>query len=230
MTEREVRVIRNYVLKADIEEMEFYEELFDHIASSYEHRLDHTQRLEEHLSEVITPSFGGAAGIEDMVLAQKRLRRAKIYKHAAQHFFSFFTTVSGLAKSLLLITILYLLSILDNTNVFSTVSFTIFLLPAVAAYLMQWRFKAKCRASELPYKTSFTNRIIFLISIMLVGLFQGLPDILSRIIYGNRFSTLGYFEQYDFFILPLTFIFAIYSWVCLSLIQHRVQLKLNPNQ
>ncbi|MFY0592399.1 hypothetical protein [Roseivirga sp.] len=229
MNLRDSKVIRNFVLKAHIDEVEFYEEIYDHVASSYEHRIDSKQTIEEHIEQEIAPSFGGIEGLESMIDAQKRMKRSRIFNDALKRYFSFFTTISGLAKSMLLATVIYLLSIYTTETLFSNIIGIVFILPALAAYIMQARFKHLCRKRRLPFKTSFTNRIVFFVSTMFIACFQGVPDIVSRIVIGKRFNVLNYLEQFEFIVLPFVFHFSIYAIVCLTLISKRLQLKTSLN-
>ncbi|OEK05012.1 hypothetical protein [Roseivirga misakiensis] len=225
MTVRESRVIRNFILKANVEEMEFYEEIYDHIASSYEQRASADECIEDHITNVIVPSFGGVEGLESMVDKQKRLSRTRVFNNAFKKFSAFFTTASGLLKSLLVASFIYLLSTFASEFIFLTTIDIIFIIPAITAYVMQLRFKYLCRKRRLPFKTSFTNQMVFLISIMCIGLFQGLPDIIHRIAVGSRFNTLTYLEQFDFIFFPVVFLFTIYTWVCLTLIAKSTRLN-----
>ncbi len=226
MTERESKVIRNFILKANVEEMEFYEELYDHIASSFENRSNKAQSIDEHIDFVISPKFGGIEGIEKMVSRQRVLKKRAIYRQIASELLSYLTTLSGLIKIIAIGLIIMLLN--EYTDTLSTVGSLALIIPCLAAQLMRWNFKRICKKNKLPYTSSFTNRIIFIVSISSVAILQGIPDIISRITSGYRFNSMTFLSQFEYIKYPVILLLVIYALTCFSLLQNRVKLKTQP--
>lgn len=225
MTEREGKVIENYIMEAQVYQVEFYQELLDHILSSYENRTNPKQTIEEHLEQVVSPMFGGIKGIEKMAKEQGKFLSSKIYKEGWKIFYNLFTTPSGLLKTLSILGLFYLLQTVMGYDILMELGTPLIILPFIVAGIAQWRFKRKCKIANLPYKSSLVNTAVFGISTLAIAFLQGLPDILSRIIFGDRFNVLVYLSKFEFLTLPLTLVLALYAFVSFTLIRKNIRIK-----
>lgn len=226
MTEQENEEIKNYILKANVEEVEFYEELYDHIASSYENRSIQSQTIKEHLELVISPAFNHMKGIDKMVRVQRRLRKKALYRKVASEFLSFFTTSSGVIRTLIIVLAINAFSTFTEYNALVWLGGSAINLTALIVCMTLWQFNEGCITNNLPYKSSFTNRTIYFISVFLYAFLQALPIIIGQIFWGERFSIIQYAAQFEFLQLPLTLLFIIYAWVCFKLMKNRVRLEI----
>lgn len=225
VNEQESRAIREYLFIAGVRYMEFYEELFDHIASSFIEREDKGQNIDQHLEFVISPEFGGTKGIEALVRKQGKFISSRVYRSAWKVFYTFFTTPLGLLKTFTILGLLYLLQLWGNLVLTLEIGTPAIVFPFLFGVIAQWRFKRKCKAEKLAYKTSLTNTAIFGLTTTLVVLTQGLPDILSRLIYRKRFNTLEFLSQFDFLTFPLTLLLTLYAITCFMMITNRAHFK-----
>ncbi|MGW8121844.1 hypothetical protein ACV07N_04220 [Roseivirga echinicomitans] len=219
MTALEAKAIQLYLADLEVDEVEFYNEMYDHIATAYIERTDRSLRVKEFLKDVITPSFGGEKALRAEIDKQKKIVRKGIYKEALLLYLSFFSTSKGLLKSTLVLCIILVFNELStNRTLFSALVILAICLPFWIINIIQWRFKSKCRKRKLPFYTSHTNRIVLLITTLLVAILQGLPDITSRILYGERFSLFRVLEANTTIHSISAFLFIIYGWVCLEMI------------
>ncbi len=226
MTKREERIIRNYILKAEVEHMEFYEELYDHIASSFANRSDSEQGIEQHLDEVISPEFGGAEGIEEMVRKESKILNSAVYKLGWKVFYQHFATPIGLLKTITVLGILYLLRSLNAFSMVEDLGALLILVPYGCAGAAKWQFKRKCKAQNLAYRSSVMNSTIFSMTSLIIVFIAVLLPLFSKLILGKGFYPLEYLSQFEFLTLPLTLLLALYAITCFTLIQKKV--RLNP--
>ncbi|MFT6873715.1 MAG: hypothetical protein ACJAVN_002737 [Roseivirga sp.] len=225
MTERDGRAIREYLFVAGVRYMEFYEELYDHIMSSFIDRKDKGQTIDQHLELVISPEFGGTKGIEKMLNEQGKFISKRVYQSGWKVFHEFFTTPIGLLKTTVILTLLYSLQLWGNLDLIVEIGTPAIVLPFLFGVIAQWHFKRKCKAGKLAYKKSITNTAIFGLTGILIAIAQGLPDILSRLVYGQRFNTLDYLSKFEFLDLPLSLLLTLYAITCFTMITKRVRLK-----
>lgn len=225
MTEREERIIRNYLVKAEVEYMEFYEELYDHIATSFNNRPNKEQSLHQHLELDISSAFGGQEGIAIMLRKQSKFMNSNIYRHGWQVFHSFFTTVKGVLKTFLILGMLYLLESLDKFDMIMDLSALLILIPYGITTFAQWQFKRKCKANNLPYQSSLTNSTIFGLTSGLIVFAFALPSLIGKVFMGQGFYTLEYLAQFEFLTFPLTLLLTLYAITCLTLTYKKIQLK-----
>lgn len=226
MTALEVKAIQAYINELDIDEVEFYHELYDHIATAYTERTNKSLAIDEFLETEITESFGGEKGIRDAINRQSKAVRNGIYKEAFRNYLSFFSTPKGILKCLLISLIVALLTtVLPVTSLLSSLVVLSTCLPFLLAKFINWKFKANCRKRKLPFRRSYTNETVVLLSALVIGILQGIPDITSYVLNGQRFSMLKALEGNLTTLYIAAFLFSVYGWVCLEMIFRRTTIN-----
>ena len=226
MTVLEVKTIQAYINDLDIDEIEFYHELYDHIATAYAERSNRSLAINEFLENEITESFGGEKGIRDAINTQSKAVRNGIYKEAFRHYLSFFSTPKGILKSILTSFFIVLLtSVLPKVSLLSWLVLLGTCLPFLLAKLINWKFRANCRKRKLPFRRSYTNETVVLLSALVIGILQGIPDIANYVLYGQRFSMLKALEGNLTSLYIAAFLFSVYGWVCLEMIWRRTTIN-----
>lgn len=228
MTNKEHQIIRNLIIKTDTKEMEFYEELYDHIVSSFKSRRDESQSIKDHLNEEVIPSFGGILGLQKMIKKQRKIGKKQVYSAVLNELSSFFNSFQGFLKTLIILLGIYTLRLLFGDSVIQDLVTIALIIPFLSISIARWIFKKRCKKQGLPYESSYSNQTVFIICSSVIAIVQGLPDIIHRIVYGSRFSIIEYGFQFEALIIPISFIIAIYLWVSIYLITNKVKLKLNP--
>ena len=226
MTALEAKAIQLYLADLEVDEVEFYNELYDHIATAYGDRADQSLGIQEFLEVVMTPRFGGEKGILEEMRKQRRFVRKGIYNEALSNYISFFSTPAGLLKSALVLgTILTLNEMRFSKSSISTLLVLASCLPFLISNIVSWRFKLKCKKRKLPFYSSYTNQMVVFLTAFFVGVVQGLPDITSRILYGERFSLLRHLETNTTVLSIATFLVIIYGWVSLEMIWRKTTIN-----
>lgn len=219
--------IQNYLKRVVINEMEFYEELYDHIATSYENREIENQSVKEHIDIVVEPGFGGMDGIRKTRNAHAVLRRRMVLRKAMNLFTGYFFRWPTVLITGLLVMLLYLAQNLwDSYQVFEIVTILGMVTPCIISQYGRWRFKQNCRKYNKPYSFSQVNNQIYLLSISFIAVLQGLLAIISRIFSDGSYSFLSFFEQYPTLYVPVGLLLLIYGMVCLQLFKENFKVKL----
>lgn len=74
ITAKEDKQIKAYLKSIGINTQEFFEEMHDHICTSFESRLNKSESLKDHITFVVQPEFGGVKGILKIKERQMKLR------------------------------------------------------------------------------------------------------------------------------------------------------------
>jgi hypothetical protein len=212
----EIHVINEFLNKSNVTEIELYEELRDHIVTSFQNREETDQTIDEHLTEIIKPSFGGKTGIRDMVQNKRELGNRLFRQQILSKFLFFITTAKGL---LIMLPVVLLMVYLEATSIaWINLTTLLFIGPYSLSLIFKWYFKHICKKRKLPFRDSRVAKYAFLFPGILVGLGQGLPDILNRIINGSRFNTLNYLGQFQILQTPIITALTIYAILSLALL------------
>ena len=216
-----------YMDKLDIEEMEFYEELYDHIVSSFENRKEKEQSMEQHLKMEVDAAFGGEEGIHKMIDDQRQVRKKAFIRHCLQVMASYFLDMRyvpiAAATGLSLIA---LSAFFDPVTIMNIAVLFGFAVPGLVMKWGEYKFKRSCKKAGRPYRESHVNSVLYLFSISVVALVQGLPDVLGRIFYGTRFNFMDLIEPYPYLYIPIGTLAVLYSLTCFRLFQEKFKVKL----
>ncbi len=221
--------IQNYLNRVIINEMEFYEELYDHIATSYENRATENQSVKEHIATVVEPDFGGIDGIRKIKNVHARQRRRMITRKALTLFTGYFLRWPAVLITCLLILLLYIAqNVWDSYQVFEIVTILGMVTPCIISQYGRWKFKQNCKKYHKPYSFSQVNNQVYLLSISFIAILQGLLAIISRIFSDGSYSFLSFFQQYPMLYIPMGTLLLIYGMVCLQLFKENFKVKLLP--
>lgn len=213
LNEKEVEAIDNFLKENDIEYIEVYYELFDHIASAYQDRSNKGILVNEYLKTEVMQSFGGQSGLQKIVDCKKQVVRKQLNKEALRIFGSFFSSAKGALKSMIVLGLIMLALRFSNASeVFFNLSFICFVLPLLVVKAISLHFWLSSKKARMPFKKSLLNAKTTLICSLLVGLVQGIPDIAFRITVGERFNSLHYLGSFEDIRLPILFLFVLCAW------------------
>jgi hypothetical protein len=202
--------------------MELYNELYDHIATSYENREDKNQPLQAHIDDVFLASFGGYAAFRKSLSKIRYAYQEAFYKSVWQNVNKQLYPTWLLAV-LIIATALSML--VNNASLILDIWVLAMIIPFAGAQIMVWKFRIQCQKLKLPYNRSFVNKEIRLFSLLLAGLISGFPDITSRIIYGQKFSLLAFLSDKPGFVFLVTLIILTYSTICVMLLLKKFNWK-----
>jgi len=216
-----------YLQNLTFNEKEFFEEMYDHICSSFENREDEQQTVRQHIYQVVEPAFGGKEGLRKIQQTQARARKKLVYKRALSLFSTYlFRWPTVLITAILFLLLWQLNQLFDQVQVFEMVTTIGLLTPFFVSNYGKWRFQRQCKQHKMPYDNSQVNNTIHFLSISGVALLFGLFSMVNRWAFGNRDGFLDFFSQYPVSFLPISTILLVYALVCLQLFKEKFQLKL----
>lgn len=222
MNTSDQETLRYNLVRWGIKDMELYNELYDHIATSYENREDKNQPLQAHIDDVFLASFGGYAEFKkDIANIRHQYIGAfykSVWKKTGRQFYSGWVLVpliGALVSSIFISTQNSILNIWEAA----------FFIPLAFAQLMIWTFRYRCRTQNLPFSRSIVNREVRGFSVILYGLLVGLPDIVSRIFLREELNILSNLSQEPAFIFPITFLMLTHAFICIMLLVRKFNWK-----
>jgi len=171
ITKKQHQEIARFLKRAGITTQEFYEELYDHICTSYESRINKSETIEDHIDQVVEPSFGGIKGLLKIKERRTKLRVAQMRKR-------FWQILRGLLFSwpTILISMLVVLSDFIIFNQFGGKSLLIFtlitfgIIPVLLFYVRQLHFYWLAKRARKGFTSSekftvFAPFLLLLVSI-----------------------------------------------------------------
>ncbi|MEC7755449.1 hypothetical protein [Roseivirga sp. UBA1976] len=160
ITKDEQHTIEQYLKSVDINTMEFFEEMYDHICTSYENRTDKTQDIKTHIRDVVQPSFGGVNGIIKIRDQRTKARIRLVRKRFGQIFISYFLGWPNVLITLGVILGSWTLSQLFGIKTLITVSTICFIFIPLTFFFGKWiQFWRKCKKAGKVYRTSEVYQI-----------------------------------------------------------------------
>lgn len=219
--------VRRYLKNLTFTDKEFYEEMYDHICSSFENRENTKQSVEAHIARVIEPSFGGKKGMRKVHRTQAHMRKKLVYKRATNLFVSYFFRWPTVLITVLILLLLVLLNqLFSGVAVFEISTMIGLITPFLLSQYGKWRFERGCRIYRLPYNESQVNNTIHFLSIAGVALIYGLFSLVNRYVFGSPKGFFEFFSQYPVSYLPISMLLLVYALVCVQLFKEEFHLKL----
>lgn len=177
ITRAEEQQIVDYLKKINVCRQEIFDELFDHLVTSYE---DHSSKttdtnIKSFIAEEINQNFGGASGIKKMTLVKNKSVRASYSTKLIENIKFYINWPANLVT----IGVIFLFfKLLENQTpdkftilVMTPVVLTM-LPPIVLALFGRYSFRRKCRKLQKPYRGSIKNEVIFTQAIFLSNTFH----------------------------------------------------------
>lgn len=160
ITKDEQHAIEQYLKTIGINTMEFFEEIYDHICSSFENRINKTQDIKAHIRDVVQPSFGGVEGIVKIRDRRTKTRIRLVRKRFGQIFMSYLLGWPNVLVTASVILGSWTLSQLFGYKILVSISMVCFILIPMAFFFGKWiQFWRKCKKAGKVYRTSEVYQI-----------------------------------------------------------------------
>jgi len=214
MTKDEQRAIEQYLKTIGINTMEFFEEMYDHISTSFENRGDVNQTLQEHIRTVVQPAFGGVNGITSIQNQRMKMRIRLVRKRFGQLFMQYF-----LGWPTVLVTLAIISIVLIGQVYFGSKALFIFIFICVAAipvffFFGSWfQFWLRCRKENKPYRNSEKFTVISPIAALLLQIPNILLQAWNITLEGSELENKFFSNQY--IVIPLC-IFMLITFLSLK--------------
>lgn len=152
MTEKEHKIICEFLKDHRFNQQELFEEFYDHIVTAYESREDRSTDMHQHLEEVLA-DFGGKKGMRKILIARHQAYNQIYGKRLRSIFWSFFKWPM-IVYTALISTAVYLLTLLFPTHeLFTWLMLLVSLTPIALAGQFAVRFSLKCKNEGKAYRS-----------------------------------------------------------------------------
>lgn len=228
MTHEDKTYIANYLRSIDIRTMEFFEEMNDHIVTSYQDRVNKHQTVKDHLRDVVQPAFGGVKGIQRVMKAQQKLRQAMITKRAWHLFKSYLLRWPTVLITLLTTLIIYQLnSVFNPKYVFIGIMGASVFIPILIALIGQGKFYFSCKRQGKGYSSSDLNIRLMLFASLGTSLTNISLNLIGRFIFGIERNIIELLASYPLVQISMCLLFSLYALVTIQLLKEKFILKLS---
>jgi len=226
MTREEKHIATRYLQDLDFNEKEFFEEMYDHICSSYENRETSNQDISTHIYQVLEPAFGGKKGLKKLRSAQARTRGKLVLKRGFFLLGAYlFRWPTVLLTALMCILYFQLFQHYDTLEVFYNTLMVGIYIPFVLVHIGVFRFKRKCIKHDRPYTKSQVNNTIYAFSLS-GGLFIFLvAKLINWVAYGGTYNSLDFFLKHPISLIPTCILIIVHCLVSLQLFKEKFELK-----
>lgn len=210
--------IAEYLKSIDVRSMEFYEEIKDHILSSYEQRTNLEQSLNEHIEQNIEPEFGGKKGIKRIQEAQHKLRNKLLGRRflaiARDYLFSWPYAAYTLSIG---IGIWFANQVFLPKHVMLTILILGAFVPVILATQGLLSFYLSCKKSQVSYHVSDLNQRLFFYATLGTTGVNVLLNFLGLIVFGSQKAALEFWTDYPLLQVLILTLMSIYVLVYLKI-------------
>ncbi|PWL28537.1 hypothetical protein [uncultured Roseivirga sp.] len=223
ISKKEQSIIENYLKEIGISHYEPFEELLDHIATSYEQ--SQASDVKHFIDKQIQPSFGGVKGILKIVKEQNKTRRNFICKRAATIFLSLLKWPMIILTGLMFFAMKWSLEIFDPKTVsLSILTLSIFI-PMLIAFYGQIKFYYSCKKESKAYTSSNTNLWLFQMMHLPSALLNLLLNLVITQIVGKESFWIE-ISNYPWILAAILTFFLMYFYTFLKLYQEKFIFKI----
>ncbi len=216
-------ILVKYLKGVGIGHQEPFEEFYDHIATAIEK--DKPEDVSTYLREVIQPSFGGAKGIQKIVLNQRKARTRMIWKRAKQIFFSLFGWPAiGIVMVSFILVQTSLIQFGSKITLLITLGLGLFLPLVVLAY-GSISFYRDCKKSNRDYRNSDLNSSLMVLVHLPFTLLNIVGNLIIPLIIGREAFKIFLTDNLWLNTLFCSFI-LLYGFTCLKLMKEKFIFKL----
>lgn len=227
MTKEEKTTIVDYLKSLGIKSMEFFEEMYDHIVTSFESRKNLSQDIDSHIKEVIQPGFGGAMRIKRIMRSQERLRQKTIFRRAKDLFLSYLISWPTILITVFIALIIFQLNAIFNPkDVLLIILVSTAMVPPIIALSGQLQFYISCKRQGKPYSSSDLNKRLVLIAAIGCNLLNILLNLVAKLIWGVHKTGFENLASYPWLQISLSVLFIIYALVVIQLLKEKFVTKL----
>lgn len=224
--EYKIEVVK-YLKSIDVRTMEFFEEMYDHIVTSYEKRLHKTQSIEDHLRDVVQPSFGGVKGIQRVMKSQQKLRQKMIFKRVWSLFKGYlFSWPTILITIMVTLCITQLNALIQPKNVLLFTMVISVLCTILVIGIVNARFYLACKREKRPYTSSDLNLRILAIATFGCTSLNFFVNLLSPLVWGDNQSGIGLITRYPVIQITICVLSIIYALISIQIVKEKFIFKL----
>ncbi len=227
MTDQDKKEVVKYLKSINVITMEFFEEMYDHIITSYQNRVNKNEPIKDHLRDVVQPAFGGVKGIQSIMKSQQKLRQKAIFNRAKELFITYMiswpTVLITIAITLLIIRLNAIFNPKDVLLLILTISS---LVPPFIALGGQIKFYFNCKKEKKPYSSSDLNKRLLFIAAIGCNLLNVLLNVVARFIWGFQKTGFENLASYSWVQISLCVTFFLYALVVIQLLKEKFILKL----
>lgn len=229
MKQEEIIEVFKYLKSIDVRTMEFFEEMNDHIITSYQNRVNEHQTIKDHLRDVVQPAFGGVKGIQRIMKAQQKLRQKLITKRAWSLLKSYLLSWPTVLITLFITFVIYQLNnIFNPKDVLLWIMMVSVFLPLAIVGTGSSKFYLACKRLKLPYSSSDLNLRIMNLSLLGTSLLNILLNGFGFIVWGSQKNGVDALSAYPVVQVTLCLLFVLYALITLRLFKEKFILKLAP--
>ena len=227
ITQDEQEQVIKYLKSLEISQMEFFEELNDHIITSYEQRISKKQSISEHIRDVVQPSFGGVKGIVRIMRGQNKLRRQLVRDRAKALFEEYlFGWPSIMVTVLITLLVFSLNNFLGSENTFLLCLIVGAAFPAGVSFYAQTKFYYQCKTHGLPYRSSNANNQIAFFSYFGIWAINILFNFTWIFFLRKSDKVFELITTNTWLLIPISTLYILYGLICLRLFKENFQFKL----
>ena len=227
MTREDKMDVVKYLRSIDVRTMEFFEEIYDHIITSYELRNNKDQSLNDHLTHTIQPSSGGVKGIQKIMKSQQKLRQKVIAKRGWSLFKSYlFRWPTVLVTILISLIVIQLNTLFSPKDVLMCIMGVSVLIPVIIVLTGQGQFYIQCKHQGKPYSSSDLNLRLLLFASIGTNLTNIMLNIVPKVVWGAHSDSIGKLASYPALQVTRCLLFILYSLVIVQLFKEKFIFKL----
>ncbi|MCO6361033.1 hypothetical protein [Roseivirga pacifica] len=224
ITQDEHNTIVKYLKDIGVNTMEFFEEMYDHICTSFENRKDKSQDMKTHIREVVQPGFGGVKGIHKIRDERTKIRIKLLRKRFGNTFIKYFLGWPNVVTTASVILVSILIKDFFGTK---TLFFTAFIiatvLPIIFFCYKLIEFRLKCKKENKPYRVSEAFNVIT----PLGSLIAQIPTLTINIWNVSQKGQLGQsFLATPQIVVPLSILMILCFLTCRQLYSEEFKIEL----
>lgn len=227
MTEEDKTEVTKYLKSIDVRTMEFFEEMYDHIITSYQNRVNKNEPIKDHLRDVVQPAFGGVKGIQRVMKAQQKLRQRMIGKRVWSLFKSYLFQWPTVLITLMIALIIYQTNTVFNPkHVLIGIMLMSILTPVIIVLIGQGKFYLECKRQGKGYSSSDLNQRLMLLASFGTTLVNISINLVGEVVLGGKKGTLELLASYPLLQTALCLLFCLYALVTVQLLKEKFIYKL----
>ncbi|MFY0592398.1 hypothetical protein [Roseivirga sp.] len=227
ISESEHKVIHKFLKNVGAEHLEVYQELYDHVATSFEKRSITSFDIKTHIREVVQPELGGTKGITRLIKTKTKTFHKEVYGRAWEIFKNYLLGWPGILVSILTIAIVLITKQYWGIEAITKVALILGVMtpPLVSIYGMA-SFYIQSKRKNLGASNSLRNLAVM----HFAGFGTTFTQIIFFLIGGIIFNDSGW--MFDQFVaspilgLTVSVIFILYGCVSLQLLNEKFQFKI----
>lgn len=227
MTDQDKKEVVKYLKSIDVRTMEFFEEMYDHIITSYQNRVNKNEPIKDHLRHVVQPAFGGVKGIQRVMKAQQKLRQKMIGKRAWGLFKGYLFSWPTVLITVMITLIIYQLNTFFNPKyVLITIMASSLFIPILIVLIGHWKFYLECKHQAKAYSSSDLNSRLMLIAGLGTQLVNISINLVGKMIFGIEENIFEILASYSLLQISLGLLFCLYALVTVQLLKEKFIYKL----